>query len=113
MVASLRPDRAGKPGFVDEFLAYHLGARNEWAPERWHLLLGVWAEGSLAGVQGIEFLAPLQPGVGVRAARELVRSLSPRLRDDRPLSGDIEAVAQAIRDGALVEAVEAEVGELR
>ena len=67
----------------------------------------------LAGVQGVEFLAPLQPGAGVRTAREFVRSLSPRLRDDRQLSGDIEAVAEAVRDGSLVEAVEAEVGELR
>ena len=67
----------------------------------------------LAGAQGVEFLAPLQPGVGVRASREFVRSLSPRLRDDRPLSGDIEAVANAIRDGSLVEHVEGEVGELR
>ena len=64
----------------------------------------------LAGAQGVEFLAPLQPGVGVRAAREHVRSLSPRLRDDRTLSGDIEAVAESIRDGSLVQAVEAEVG---
>ena len=53
-----------------------------------------------------------QPGVGVRAAREHVRSLSPRLRDDRTLAGDIEAVAASIRDGSLVGAVEAEVGEL-
>ncbi len=67
----------------------------------------------LAGVQAVEFLAPLQPGVGARAAREHVRSISPRLRDDRSLSGDIEAVAETIRSGALVEAVEAEVGELR
>jgi histidine ammonia-lyase len=67
----------------------------------------------LAGVQGVEFLAPLQPGVGVRAAHKAVRSLSPRLRDDRQLSGDIEAVAESIRSGALVESVEAEVGELR
>jgi hypothetical protein len=35
------------------------------------------------------------------------------LRDDRPLSGDIETVAEAVRDGSLVEAVEAEIGELR
>jgi histidine ammonia-lyase len=49
----------------------------------------------------------------VRAARELVRSLSPRLRDDRSLSGDIEDVADAVRSGSLVEAVEAEIGELR
>jgi hypothetical protein len=42
-----------------------------------------------------------------------VRTASPRLRQDRPLSGEIEAVAAAIRDGSLVAAVEAEVGELR
>src|ERR671936_143119 len=65
----------------------------------------------LAGAQGVEFLAPLQPGVGVRAAREFVRSLSPRLVDDRPLHEDIEAVAAAIRDGSLLAAVEAEAGE--
>jgi hypothetical protein len=41
-----------------------------------------------------------------------VRSLSPRLRDDRPLGGDIESVAESIRDGSLLAAVEAEVGEL-
>src|ERR687887_309056 len=64
----------------------------------------------LAGVQGVEFLAPLQPGVGVRAAREQIRSLSPRLRDDRQLSADIERVAEGIRSGALVEAVESEYG---
>ncbi len=67
----------------------------------------------LAGVQGVEFLAPLQPGIGVRATREFVRSLSSRLRDDRQLSGDIEAVAEAVRSGGLVEAVEAGIGELR
>src|SRR5437660_5949012 len=66
----------------------------------------------LAGVQGVEFLAPLQPGRGVRAARERIRALSPRLRDDRQLSGDIEAVAEAIRDGTMVDGVESEVGAL-
>jgi histidine ammonia-lyase len=67
----------------------------------------------LAGAQAVEFHAPLEPGAGVRATRAAVRELSPRLRDDRPLSPDIEAVAGAIRDGSLVAAVEAEVGELR
>jgi histidine ammonia-lyase len=66
----------------------------------------------LAGAQAVEYLAPLEPGVGVRATRAFVRSLSPRLRDDRPLAGDIEAVAAAIRDGSAARAVEAEVGEL-
>jgi len=67
----------------------------------------------LAGAQAIEFLAPLEPGVGARAARDAVRDLSPRLSDDRSLAADIESVAQAIRDGAFVAAVEADVGELR
>src|SRR6184192_3253549 len=67
----------------------------------------------LAGAQGVEFHAPLEPGAGVRATRSAVRELSPRLRDDRPLAPDIEAVATAIRDGSLAAAVEAEVGELR
>jgi histidine ammonia-lyase len=66
----------------------------------------------LAGAQAVEFHAPLEPGVGGRAARAAVRELSPRLRDDRSLAGDIEAVAAAIRDGSLVAAVEAEAGEL-
>src|SRR6058998_1336050 len=67
----------------------------------------------LAGAQGVEFHAPLEPGAGVRAARAFVRELSPRLREDRPLAPDIEAVATAIRDGSLVAAAEAEIGELR
>jgi histidine ammonia-lyase len=66
----------------------------------------------LAGAQGVEFLAPLEPGAGVRATHAFVRSLSPRLGDDRPLAPDIEAVAGAIRDGSLIAAVEAEVGDL-
>ncbi len=66
----------------------------------------------LAGAQAVEFHAPLEPGVGGRAARAAVRELSPRLHDDRPLGGDIEAVAAAIRDGSLVAAVEEEAEEL-
>jgi histidine ammonia-lyase len=67
----------------------------------------------LAGAQGIEFLAPLQPGVGGRATRAFVRTLSPRLEDDRSLSAEIERVAEAIRDGSAVHEIEAVVGELR
>jgi histidine ammonia-lyase len=66
----------------------------------------------LAGAQAVEFLAPLEPGAGGRAAHEFVRTLSPRLNEDRPLHGEIEAVAAAIRDGSLVVAVESEAGEL-
>jgi histidine ammonia-lyase len=66
----------------------------------------------LAASQAVEFLAPLEPGRGPRAVHEFVRTLSPRLRDDRPLGPDIEAVAGAVRDGSLLAAVEREVGEL-
>jgi histidine ammonia-lyase len=66
----------------------------------------------LAGAQAVEFLAPLQPGAGGAATRAWVRTLSQRLADDRPLAGDIETVAGAIRDGSVLAAVEAEVGEL-
>ena len=48
----------------------------------------------------------------MRATRAFVRSLSPRLRDDRPLAADIESVAASIREGSAVASVEAEVGEL-
>ena len=66
----------------------------------------------LAGAQAIEFLAPLEPGLGVRAAHRLIRSISPTVIEDRQLSDDIEAVAEAVRRGELGAAVEREVGEL-
>ena len=67
----------------------------------------------LAGAQAVEFLAPLEPGPGVAAARSFVRGLSPRLVEDRSLSNEIERVATAVRDGSLLAAVEQEVGALR
>ncbi len=66
----------------------------------------------LAGAQAIEFLAPLLPGEGVRAVHGFVRSLSPRLEEDRPLSQDIERVAGAIRAGHVVAAAEDRIGAL-
>jgi histidine ammonia-lyase len=66
----------------------------------------------LAGAQAVEFLAPLEPGPGVAAARAFVRGLSPRLLEDRSLSEEIESVAGTIRDGSLVAAVEDGIGAL-
>ena len=66
----------------------------------------------LAGAQAVEFLAPLRPGRGADAAHGFVRTLSDRLTEDRSLSADIERVADAIRTGAVVAAVESEVGAL-
>jgi histidine ammonia-lyase len=65
----------------------------------------------LAGAQAVEFLAPLAPGLGGRATHAFVRTLSDRLRDDRPLADDIERVATAIRDGGLLRSVESQLGE--
>jgi histidine ammonia-lyase len=67
----------------------------------------------LAGAQAVEFLAPLEPGIGSRAARSFVRTLSERVREDRSLSADIERVATAIRDGSLVDAIARDVPEVR
>jgi histidine ammonia-lyase len=93
----------------------HVSMGNASALKAWQVLANserALAIELLAGAQAVEFLAPLHPGEGVEAARGFVRTLSPRLDDDRPLSGDIEAVAVAIRDGSFVEAVQVELGEL-
>ncbi len=67
----------------------------------------------LAGAQAVEFHAPLEPGIGARAARSFVRTLSERVREDRSLSADIERVATAIRDGSLVDAIARDVPEAK
>jgi histidine ammonia-lyase len=66
----------------------------------------------LAGTQAVEFLAPLRPGEGVCAVHDFIRGLSVRLTEDRSLSADIESVADAIRSGAVLAAVEQEIGAL-
>jgi histidine ammonia-lyase len=51
----------------------------------------------LAAAEGLEYRQPLQPGLGVRRAYEIVRANVPRLTQDRALSKDIQKIAQAIR----------------
>jgi histidine ammonia-lyase len=53
----------------------------------------------LAAAQAVDFLKPLRPGVGGRAAYRLVRSVAPVLAEDRPLSPDIEAVSKLVAEG--------------
>ncbi|HEY3050557.1 MAG TPA: histidine ammonia-lyase [Gaiellaceae bacterium] len=94
----------------------HVSMGNASGLKAWQVLANaerVVAIELLAGAQAVEFHAPLEPGVGSRAAHQLVRSTSPRLRDDRPLADEIETLAASIRDGSALAAVEAEVGELR
>jgi len=61
----------------------------------------------LCGAQGVDFLAPKRPGPAVAAAHAAVRELSPHVDADRSLASEIEAVADRIRDGSLLAAVEA------
>jgi histidine ammonia-lyase len=94
----------------------HVSMGNASALKAWQVVANVervLAIELLAAAQGVEFLAPLQPGRGAAAAYRFVRTVSPRLVDDRPLSAEIEAVAATVRDGSAVAAVEAEVGTLR
>ena len=94
----------------------HVAMGNASGLKAWQVLANaesVLAIELLAGAQAVEFLAPLAPGPATEAARRFVRSLSPRLLEDRPLDGDIAAVASAIRNGELVAAVEEVAGELQ
>lgn len=72
------------------------------------------------GVLGIELMAAAQaldlrsytPGRGTRAAHAAVRKHVEYLDVDRPLHRDHNAMADAVRELAVLEAVESEVGEL-
>jgi histidine ammonia-lyase len=75
----------------------------------------------VATVLGIETICAVQaldlrepgPGPGTGAARGAVRDRIPFLQEDRDLSVDIAAAARLVREGALAQAAETEVGELR
>jgi histidine ammonia-lyase len=53
----------------------------------------------ITAAEGLEHRAPLQPGRGVKQAYEIVRRHVTRLTNDRAMSGEIQAIANAIRDG--------------
>jgi len=54
----------------------------------------------MCAAQGLECRRPLRAGPSIEAAYDAVRSVVPHLAEDRVLSGDIEALAAAIRSGA-------------
>lgn len=54
----------------------------------------------LCAVQGIEYRLPLRPSLAIEAITHTVRNVVPPLEDDRPLSGEIEAVTTMIENGA-------------
>jgi histidine ammonia-lyase len=53
----------------------------------------------LCAAQGMEMRAPLRSANATTAALEALRTVVPRLEHDRPVGGDIEAVALAAEDG--------------
>ena len=53
----------------------------------------------LAGAQGLEYLLPLTPARGVARLYAAVRREAAALTGDRPLTADIERIAQGIRAG--------------
>jgi histidine ammonia-lyase len=53
----------------------------------------------ITAAEGLEYRAPLQPGRGVKQAYKIVRRHVTRLTNDRAMSGEIEAIAEAIRAG--------------
>ena len=53
----------------------------------------------LAAATGIEYRRPLKSGPGVERAYERLRQIVPPFTEDRPMYGEIERVAAAIRAG--------------
>src|SRR5436853_3983669 len=53
----------------------------------------------LTAAEGLQHRRPLKAGAGVEQAFAVVREIAPPLVQDRPLSGDIARVAEAIRQG--------------
>src|SRR3989441_354489 len=66
----------------------------------------------LAAAQGLEFLKPLRPGVGPRAAHAFVRSGVPPLVDDRSLAPDANRILEWMATGELLKAAEDAAGRL-
>ncbi len=66
----------------------------------------------MSAAQAFDFRKPLRPGKGTAPAYELIRQYVPHLENDRVLYPDINKIAELVRSGAIVEAVENEVGEL-
>jgi len=72
------------------------------------------------GVLGIEFMAAAQaldfrdftPGLGVQAARKVIRKHVAHLDEDRPLYPDHNAMKELVKSCEILEAVEAVVGSL-
>jgi len=66
----------------------------------------------LCAAEGLEYRGKLDPGAGVLAAYRAIRKEVPPLKADRVLGTDLEAVADMVRKGVILEAVEKVIGPL-
>lgn len=66
----------------------------------------------LNAAQAFEFRKPLLPGKGCKAAYDCIREHVEPLVEDRPLYGDINTMTRLVKDGTILAAVEAAIGEL-
>ncbi len=66
----------------------------------------------LCATQGLEFLLPLTPGIGVREAYRVVREKIPPIKEDRRFGEDIQKIHFLIESGELLKRVEDKVGKL-
>ncbi|HLX62754.1 MAG TPA: histidine ammonia-lyase [Planctomycetota bacterium] len=82
----------------EDYVSMGMGAARRLEPMLANLR-NILAVELLAACQGIDFLAPLRPGLEARKAYDIVRSLSKRVDSDRSLASDIEVVAAAIDAG--------------
>jgi histidine ammonia-lyase len=53
----------------------------------------------LCACQGIDLLAPLETGVLAKKAYQVVRGISHKVSEDRPLAADIEALSIVVAGG--------------
>lgn len=67
----------------------------------------------LCAAQGLDLRAPLAPAPGTGAALSALRNVVPPLNEDRLMQADMAAARELVVSGALRQAVEAVVGELR
>jgi histidine ammonia-lyase len=66
----------------------------------------------LCATQGLEFLLPLRPGIGIKEAYSVVRRKVPPIKGDRRFSKDIQKIDVLIKSGELLRSVEKVAGNL-
>jgi len=73
---------------------------------------GVLAIEFLNAAQAADFRKPMKLGTGSQAAYEVIRKYVDFLDEDRPLYNDINRLAEVVKSGEILEAVEKTIGEL-